>query len=615
METPHSEFNEVDLSFGVEQPVTGITGVLTQTEYGPLNRPDIIISSWTEYQKYYGGLVPGMQGPTLAKRALDRGSALRINRMNHYNDISDPLSYDAEYAVAGKTWKLTFNAGVGIPVGEAATVTQGATNVVQVYDTSMLITMQKLRDKLLLEPWVRDARVENAGTLWVATNNAVNVTAAASNGAAAYVGYTAFMRLTTGAQIFAFTPKNPGADGNNIIIRAEAPSNGLAGYFNVRVMHLTQGHRNELYQNIKPIAGLSAAQSTYLKEVADKSSLVTPVYYDLLGQAGPIVPSFYQSMGFGAGTEGAAIVAADYIGSGIGKTGFNAFDGIDDIAAIAILDNVAGLVGVHEAGSAYAANRKDTKYFMHLGAQGDTETDVIAMRNALNINSSYTRIFAGGVRHVNIQTGLEEWVPELGDVLGIAAYSEAKFGPYMDFAGRNRGTINNALGSGNAWGSLGNKANLDALANAQINPVIDRYKTTYLLSNYTAQIDYSQLSFGNVRDGVIYIRKALSPIADRYLNEPCEPTSWKKLYLEGKAFLDTLIPLRAINDYDWKGDQFAKSISPADLKINNAADVAQGKYRVRLFLQMIVSMVWISVDIVITPSSVSFEDALEIVNP
>ena len=616
--SPRTLFTETNLSHGVAEIPTAIRGVMLTTLRGPLGLGNEVITSWPQFERIYGGLAIGYPGVTLAKRALERGAALRVYKLTHYVDLTDSQSWDATHSLMSDQHQITLAGALG--AGHAIVATHGVDVVTSPFATSSIKTLENFAALLKAETWIAEAIVVDGTHINVATKDGTAVVFSTTGAGAPVITDDTYGTIVNAAgdSLFGFTPKNPGADGDNVVVLVRAGSNSRADSFDVVIQHLLEPSLTEEYPNIRISGKPTAPQSDYLLRIATDSRLVTPVYYDLSAIAGAyVVPLADQALGFEGGVDGSALVAGDYIGDSAGKTGLTAFDGIDDVSALAILDDVSALAGIHEAGAAYANNRKDLCYFFHLGAEGDTEQDIATERLALNIDTSYARGFCGGIIHVNTLTSQEEWISELGDVLGISAYSEEHFGPWLSFAGKNRGEIFNAIGSGNNWGARGNTINLDILGNAQMNPVIDRDRKAYLLSNYTMAVEYSQLSFGEIRDLVIYLKKSLAPTAERYLEEPCDPISWRKLYLEVRPFLDNLEAQRAFqkNGYRWEGDQFARSVNQEDLRVNDAANIALGKYKVRLFIQAVVGMKEIAIDIVITPSSVSFEDALALVQP
>lgn len=76
----------------------GINAVLGVTERGPIGE-SILVGSWLEYRRHFGGYVEGSNFPNLCKRTLDRGGKLRIARVAHFTDITDVSTIDGAKAV------------------------------------------------------------------------------------------------------------------------------------------------------------------------------------------------------------------------------------------------------------------------------------------------------------------------------------------------------------------------------------------------------------------------------------------------------------------------------------------------------------------------------------
>lgn len=90
-----TKFNEIDQSFSIDSVLKGLAAVSLQTLRGPFGHDGEVMTSWPEFKKKYGGEVEGLEGPTLAKRALSRGAQLRINKVGHYTNAADASTLDA----------------------------------------------------------------------------------------------------------------------------------------------------------------------------------------------------------------------------------------------------------------------------------------------------------------------------------------------------------------------------------------------------------------------------------------------------------------------------------------------------------------------------------------
>lgn len=617
MNTPKVKITETDISTSVSEIPSGISGVMVKTQGGPIGATDVLITTWEQFKRLYGGFIPNSTDPSilLVKRALEAGSALRISRLVHYTDPSDAASYDAEFSTQGQTNIFTLSGNLAS--GHNISYTIGATSVNQDFDTSSLNTLNLLAAKIKAAFGnINDVRVISAVKFIVVPEGAnITTDVGATTGVGApsvtRTSSTAF-KSSAGDTLFTIAPKYPGVYYNNLKLYVNPASNGVTGYWDFIVEHLADSSQTETYKNILIPGSPTVANSHYLDEVVKKSKLVNVTYSDLSAIVStPISPVVF-TIKMNAGSDGTSLADADYIGDSSAKTGLYAFDGIDDIPQFAILNDPENLSSaVIIAAAAYANTRKDLQYFAYVA--GESESALISTKDAFGIDSSYVMFFGGLIKVLDPSDSREKNIPAIGDILGLAASADFTYGLWYSFAGYNRGVIQNSLGAVNQWGSNGNQTNLDLLANHQINVVINRSRRTMLWGCFTGQLATSQLSLANVRRLHLFLKKSIGPVLEQFLEEPNDIPTWKIIYITVKPLLDSLKTRRAMYDYRWEGDQFARSLD--DLVINNSADVALGKYKVRLFVKDIPAMQEFSIDITITPAGISFEDALIIVNP
>lgn len=617
--SPKSEFNEIDLTFSVSTPPLGISGVQLRTKRGPFGNTSTIIPTWGQFVRVYGGLMPGVtDGPHLVKRAFERGSKLRINKIGHYTDITNPATLDAVFAAPINSTVLTLSAAM--TAGSIDVIINGVT-ITQPFVTNMAATWASLVQKIFANQTLKQLVAAAAGwtntifTLTSKGSSPLTVTASTTGAGgitAASTTKATFDNTLGGSPVtlFAITPKYPGADYNNLVVSILNASNGSSDFFNLRVDHLQEPDIFELYENLYIQGNPSVAVSHYLDKVISGSSLVKVTYNNLNGTTGVQRPANI-SIKYSGGTDGSALTDSDYIGDSASKLGLHAFTAVDDIMEIATLDNESSAVMI--AGSAYAATRKDLQYFVHLPNSTATEQGLISLRDATAIDTKYTMFFAGGLSVTDPQSAAPVNISELGDIIGMAAYSAEKAGPWQSFAGIQRGLILNALGIVNNFGTPGNTTLLNMLCNHGINVVVNSKNRRKLNSCYTGQITDSDYSFGSVTRMVIFMKKTIGPLMENYLEEPNDIITWKKIYQAVQPFLKSMKDKRAISKYDWQGDQFANTFD--DLTTNQLADVDQGKYRVNLFMTSIKPLIDIGISIILTPSGVSFEDALAQVQP
>lgn len=407
-------------------------------------------------------------------------------------------------------------------------------------------------------------------------------------------------------QLFDIVLKYPGADYNNIVVQISAPSNGTTGYFNLSVRHLNEPDLNENYQNLRIEGNPTAQNSNYLLPIIEGSELVDVVYKDLSTLEAQTTPKF-QTVTYAGGTDGGTIIDSDIIGDSASSTGFYSFDNYDDSLQIFI---VAADISdaVHIAGSAYAAMRKDLQYWIFLSTALTNREALVNKRASLNIDSKYTMFFQGGLSITDPNTSQPREIEGSTDVAALAANSDVNFGPWYSFAGNQRGIITNALGVITNFGTPAKAADLNILAQRQINSLINRDGSIKLWNLLSAQISSDQESYSNVVRGKIFIIKSLRPVLENYLEQPNDIPTWKTIYYSVTPFLDSLVTRRALFSYRWLGDQDASSIE--NLTINKKADVLNGKYKAKLLLSFIPAMREIEVEITLVQGVLTFDEAV-----
>src|SRR6478735_37922 len=90
-----SQFNEVDRSYFVDSANQGLVGVSLVTKRGKFGIGDEVITTYSQFKRIYGGEGVGFEGVTLAKRALEGGASLRVNKQGHFTTIGNPATLDA----------------------------------------------------------------------------------------------------------------------------------------------------------------------------------------------------------------------------------------------------------------------------------------------------------------------------------------------------------------------------------------------------------------------------------------------------------------------------------------------------------------------------------------
>lgn len=208
-------------------------------------------------------------------------------------------------------------------------------------------------------------------------------------------------------------------------------------------------------------------------------------------------------------------------------------------------------------------------------------------------NSRNVAYFAGGIMMNNDQ-GIPVEADVLGTILGLADSSGSNYGPWMSFAGMNRGVIYD--GNGPAcpnYGSPSRYNDLNDLAHVYANMIVvkdtsNSGKQTMLWHCFTSQVKQDSFKFISIVQLIHYLKKFLRPILESKIEEPNYIPTWQDIYLQVKPELDDLVEQEAMSEYTWMGDQNATGYD--DMQVNKEADVRQGKYKAILRFKEIVPM-------------------------
>lgn len=223
-------------------------------------------------------------------------------------------------------------------------------------------------------------------------------------------------------------------------------------------------------------------------------------------------------------------------------------------------------------------------------------------------NSKYIAYFGGGLKYYNENGNLQD-SDVVGTIAGLGDASATQYGPWKSFAGMNRGVIGDAVGPVCPnYGSPSRYNELNTLAQNSINEMVikdtpDAGKQTMLWHCFSSQVKQDSERFLSIVRLNLYLKKFLRPVFNKYLEEPNVWGTWKRIWLEVKPTLDSLVDEDAMTEYTWMGDQDATSWD--GLFVNNEADARQGKYRAILKYKDVVPMQEVTMEIVIDAASKS----------
>lgn len=614
-------FQEQDLTYAPISETDLIAVVLLETTRGKIGiDPDLIVNTSNDLKRSYG--TGTSEDMLLAQRALDGGAKLRINRIVHYTTITSKTGYAATKAAVNATnGAMTATVTGTATAGNYVMAATGFTSATVPFNTDHATTLKDAinkfysvnTDKLLAFSLYPGSITKFYGAPKIGYTLASLGYTGTGISATTVVQQTTFNNLNA-EELFRILPIAEGAGYNPLVVSIEAPSNSATGYFNLRLWIQGEEDETESYENLKIEGKVTAGNQHFLDDISNNSFLAQPMYLDLSTIANAVIPEYGMRV-YSTGSDGGATTDADYIGDSSGKTGFYAADQVDDAYMISAPAKTSA--NIHVAGDFYARNRQDIAYMAHLSNSLTNEAALVSARNATGIDSTYTGFYAGGLRVYDPNTASPRNISELADIIAIAARSFNASSPAKSFAGSNRGLLQSVLGVVNNFGATGNAAGMKQLANANINTVIVRNKKRMLWGNFTAQLSTSIRSFMSTRMGLIYIKKTLGPYLESALEENNNIAEWKKVYLACQPFMNSLSDQGILQGQEgigwtWQGDQFAKDIN--SLVINKTSDVDQGKYKIKLFMKWTAPLQDITMWLVLSPSGISFEDALVLTN-
>lgn len=579
------------------------------TKRGKVNNPEDIITSWPQFKKLYGDLDIADNFPLTCYRMIaDRGLRLRVNRVTDGSEILSVMN-KVEVLTFGDEL-VTANDIDGDVNSVAITTVTFATD----HDTTIGLLLTELEASASISKAIA-ADVGGVGyynTVYVypaATTELVLASFAVTSGAT-QPSITNTQKTgiidTSGNPLFNLIPIAEGADYNNIKVTIATASNGDANYFNMTIAHTVESW-SEVYENLfiedNSDGILPTAGNADFLEAIKNSNLLEASYMDISSLTpnsdGFIVPGVGDYY-FNTGSDGGTPDVADYVGVDGSGNGFYAFDDYDDSYALAVpAVSESDLAGLGAGGFAYAANRKDLRFYHHLDVTNTTTTLLIAEKESIaGYNTRYIGYFSGGIKLTHPTTGLQVIIPEIADVLGCIGYTIDNFAPWYSFSGPNRGVIPGSLGVVTNFGSPAKFDDLNLLAQRQINMVVQRNGQVMLWDSYSGQSKDNPESFLSVGNLLIYMQKSLAPYLETFLDEPLDLQLMQQIFYGAKPFMEDLKTKRAIFNYAWNGDQNAASLD--DLTINTKEDVALGKYVIQLELEVIAPLKKLTLNIVLT---------------
>lgn len=392
-----------------------------------------------------------------------------------------------------------------------------------------------------------------------------------------------------------FTATSPGAWGNEctVIVETKETNTFTVGFY---LEGILQDSWSDV--TVEEIVSLSNADIVVSKKESEEAF-----------SAGT-----YKLAGGNNGLEG--ITDADYIGDQAAETGFYVFDEVDDGSLqLSAPDTTAFAVAA--AGHAYCENRGDLLY-VSAPPKGLKPQEAINYRKGKGtdgkgdgapFSSNYGALFYPHLKVLDVLTDETKLINPTGDVLGVFSYSDNAAEEWFAAAGYKRGKINNCLGVEYNVGARAREKEGGLLVENQINPIcVFEDAGTVVWGNETLQQTASALRDIHIRRLLLVMKKGLSKSCRINVFDPNDPTLWRDTYNMLDPYLQNIKERRGMYDYRLMCDQEAQSIDEA--KINTAANIDKGEFRVQIWLKPTRVAKWIIIDLNILKTGAVFADVV-----
>ena len=574
--SPRVGFNFINNNIEVTKPSNGVSLILARTKSGSVDGHQEIITSITKFRQKYGAEIVTDGSPSNIEKALKGGSKLRIVRV-----VGDGASNGFVYYGTG-----------------SADTNNGIVFVLNLGDPE-ISTSNQVKFKL-------DIDGASAASL-INQNESVYLKLYGDNyGQIYYRIFTDTQILGTGSL---FSVYNDGNGKATIDTEALKTFNAKDPYFTLSYVIPTNSNDFDPGTTIAELAD-------YIDQNVNNTELEVSVTAPV---GSTDIKSGWDNT-INKGSIGATPTLAQW------QAALDVIRDYQDIYEVSVSNiyqhlSATDAIQLHKSIAIIAEECQEFQYFIEIpkrklkasgvGYTNDVmeKTDIISWltttRGAVG-NSKWVCYFGGGIKYYDTNGTLQD-SEVLGTIHGLADDSAAKYGPYRSFAGMNRGII--ADGQGPVcrnYGSPSRYDDLNDLAMAGANMIVLKDtrtagKATVLWHSFTTQVKQDSFRYIHAVRLALFIKKQLRPILESYIEEPNVWTSWKRIYLEGKPIMDSLVTDDAITEYTWDGDQDATSWD--DLTVNNEADVRNGKYQLNIKVKDVATMQDITVNLIYDQAS------------
>lgn len=266
--------------------------------------------------------------------------------------------------------------------------------------------------------------------------------------------------------------------------------------------------------------------------------------------------------------------------------------GIDYVNNTSLVEEAIEMIEEERADSIYIVTTPDKP-----SGAGDYITDMYTPEDAVynledtNIDSNYTCTYYPFVKYYDSDNNQYVMLPATKDVVRNMAQTDNTSFPWFAPAGFNRGDVDCV--KAHFVTKLGDE---DTLYEGRINPLKSfSGEGVKLWGQKNLQIAESQLNRIAVRRLMLRIRKLISIACNRLIFEPNDATTKNRFLSLVTPILDSVKSNRGISDYRIEVDDSVEARERRELNC-------------KVFIKVINALEYISIDFVITPENVSFDN-------
>lgn len=265
--------------------------------------------------------------------------------------------------------------------------------------------------------------------------------------------------------------------------------------------------------------------------------------------------------------------------------------GINYVDDTSLVGEIIEMVEQERADSIYVATTPDKPY----GA-GDSESEMYSAEDAVanledsEIDSNYTCTYYPDVKYFDQDNNQYIYLPITRDVVRNFAYTDNTAFPWFAAAGWNRGTINGIRPK-----KILKLDEQDTLYAGRINFANSFAGEMKVWGDKNLQVHESQMNRISKRRLLLHIRKLLAIAAIQLIFDPNDNTTKQSFESAVTPVLDKVMSNRGITDYRLEVDDSQEARDRLELPA-------------KIYLKPQPNLEYITIDFIITPSGVNFDD-------